>query len=84
MIEPRWKEEVVYWEGDQGYVLDAGWGLAPSVLYVPSSGVWDKSVPAWLRGRRDEVVGRLAEHSGHRVESTDAGYSPATGREISR
>ena len=39
-IEYRWKEEVVYWEGSQGFRFDAGWGADPSVLYVPSAGIW--------------------------------------------
>ena len=83
-IEPRWKEEVVYWEGDQGYQLDAGWGVEPGVLYVLSAAAWDSVVPPWLRGRRDEVVSRLAGRSGHRVEPTDDGYLPGGGREARR
>lgn len=83
-IEPRWKEEVVYWEGDRGYVLDAGWGADPGVLHVPSADAWDGAVPAWLRGRRDVVVSRLAEHSRHRVESNDAAYPPDVAREARR
>ena len=83
-IEPRWKEEVVYWEGAQGCVFDAGWGVDPGVLHVPSAASWDTAVPQWLRGRRDEVVRRLAEHSRHRIESTDAGRAPSGGREVRR
>ncbi len=80
-IEPRWKEEIVYWEGDRGFVLDAGWGVEPGILYVPSPAVWNSAVPPWLRGRRDEVVSRLAEHSRHRIEPTDDGYAPDSDRE---
>ena len=83
-IEPRWREEIVYWEGDQGYLLDAGWGVEPGVLYVPSAAVWDRVVPPWLRGRRQQVLTRLAEHSRHRIEPTDDGYSPDRGREAHR
>ena len=79
-IEPRWKEEVVYWEGAQGYVFDAGWGADPGVLYVPSPAMWDSAVPQWLQGRRDQVLGRLAEHSRHRMEPTNAGHAPSRGR----
>ena len=83
-IEPRWREEVVYWEGDKGYVFDADWGADPGVLHVPSPAVWDGAVPQWLIGRRDDVVRRLTEHSRHRIESTDAGYAPSSGREARR
>lgn len=83
-IEPRWKEEVVYWEGAHGYVFDAGWGVDPGVLYVPSSASWDSAVPQWLQGRRDEVVSRLAEHSRHRIAPTDAGHAADRGREARR
>ena len=82
-IEPRWKEEVVYWERDRGYVLDASWGVEPAVLHVPSAAVWDSVVPTWLRGRRDEVVSRLAERSRHRVAPHDD-CPPGKGREVQR
>ena len=83
-IEPRWKEEVVYWEGTQGYRLDAGWGVEPGVLYVPSAADWDRVVPPWLRGRRDHVVSRLAEHSRHRIEDADDPYTARDRREARR
>jgi hypothetical protein len=74
VIEWRWKEEVVYWEGEHGFRLDAGWGVDPPWLYVPSPRIWDMVVPEWLAGRRAEVVDRLAAHNGHRVMDDDAGY----------
>ena len=83
-IEPRWKEEVVYWEGDRGYIFQAGWGVEPGVLYVPSAAVWDSAVPSWLRGRRDEVVSRLAEHSRHSLDETAEGYTTDSSREVRR
>lgn len=83
-IEPRWREELVYWEGDRGYVLDTGWGVEPGVLYVPSPAIWDNAVPSWLRGRRDEVVHRLAMHSRHRIEPTDAYTASAVERQVRR
>lgn len=27
-IEFRWKEQVIYWEGDSGFIFDGGWGFA--------------------------------------------------------
>jgi hypothetical protein len=73
-ISYEWKEIVVYWEGDQGFEFDAAWGVAPGELYVPDATHWDAVVPQWLVGRRDEVVGRLVQHSAHTVKDTDSGY----------
>lgn len=73
-IEYRYKEEVVYWEGSHGFLFDAGWGVTPAVLYVPSADIWQEVMPAWLRQRRDEVVGRLRDHSAHSVQEDIHGY----------
>ncbi|MGN6608639.1 MAG: hypothetical protein ACTHMS_16720 [Jatrophihabitans sp.] len=73
-IESRWKEEVVYWEVDQGFLFDAGWGVTPGVLYVPSAEIWVEVMPDWLRYRRDEVVARLRQHSEHVLEEDVHGY----------
>lgn len=56
--------------------MDAGWGVEPPVLYVPSAGLWDRVGPPWLLGRRAEVVNRLAQRSKHLVQDTDDGYLP--------
>lgn len=64
-IEYRWKEEVIYWEGDRGFLFDAGWGVDPSVLHVPSTEIWHDVMPDWLRDRRSVVVQRLEQHSEH-------------------
>ncbi len=64
-VEPRWKEEVVYWEGQRGYLLDAAWGVEPHVLYVPLASDWDDVVPDWMQGRRDAVLDALRAESGH-------------------
>jgi hypothetical protein len=67
-VEPRWKEIVIYWEGDRGYAFPAGWGVEPPVLYVPNETAWTRSMPDWLRERRSEVIARLAAVSRHRLE----------------
>jgi hypothetical protein len=64
-IEDRWKEQVVYWEGDWGFLFDAGWGVEPPVLYIPAPDIWAEVMPGWCRERRDEVVARLRDHSNH-------------------
>ncbi len=70
-VKAKWKEEVVYREGDQSIVFDAGWGVEPPVLYVPSEWAWDLSTPAWLHGRRAEVVARLERDSRHVIAIDD-------------
>lgn len=73
-IEHRWKEETVYWEGQQGFLFDGGWGVEPPVLYVPASDIWSEVMPEWLRLDGAEVVARLAGFSGHRVVDDVHGY----------
>ena len=82
-IEFRWKEEVVYWEGKRGFLFDGGWGVDPLETYVPSSNLWDAVVPAWLVGRRDEVVERLRADTGHVVRD-DPGFLPGDHRDVLR
>ena len=72
--QPRWKEQVVYWEDGRGFVLDAGWGVDPPVLYVPSARLWDEVVPDWMAGRRSAVVDALRESSGHVLREDDHGW----------
>lgn len=67
-IEWRWKEQLIYWEDDQGFLFEAGWGVDPPTLYVPVPAVWDLVTPPWLHGRREEVVARLVAHGGHVLE----------------
>lgn len=58
-VEFRWKEEIVYWEGPDGFLFDGGWGVSPAVTYVPAAALWSEVMPDWLRERRDVVVARL-------------------------
>jgi hypothetical protein len=82
-IEFRWKEEVIYWEGDRGFMFDGGWGVDPPVTYVPDAASWDAFVPEWMRGRREEIVGRLRAEPGHVVLEAPLGVGPFD-REIVR
>jgi hypothetical protein len=70
-------EKLIYWEGDDGFQFDCGWGVNPYVVYLPDGHLWDEVVPAWLVGRRAEVAERLRRHSGYTVADTDAGYRPS-------
>lgn len=84
-IEFRWKEEVVYWEGARGAVFVGGWGVRPLVTVVPDADTWDRAVPAWLKGRHNEVVERLRAHPAHVVhEERDDSAVVATIREVWR
>lgn len=76
-VEFRWKEQIYYWEGDHGLYLDGGWGVRPTVTYVPSAAIWDDVVPEWARGRREQIVQRLIDSGPHRVVEGD--YRPGTG-----
>jgi hypothetical protein len=64
----RWKEEVIYWEGNEGCIFPGAWGADRLVTIVPDAKTWDRAVPAFLRGRHDEVVARLRAHPNHSVE----------------
>lgn len=82
-VEFRWKEQVVYWEGGRGYVFPGGWGVSPPVTYVAAGDAWDRVMPEWLKGRRDEVVRRLEDEAGHTVQ-IDPGYRGVDGEELTR
>jgi hypothetical protein len=73
-VESLYKEQLAYREGERSFVFDAAWGVDPYLVYVPDAATWDDVVPDWLRGRREEVVGRIAATSGHTVVETDTGY----------
>jgi len=67
-IEVRWPEMVTYWEGDEGFMFFGAWGVTPHVLVVPSAAVWDRVMPEWLHGRREVVLERLVERTGHVID----------------
>lgn len=71
-----WREELIYGEGERGFMFFAGWGSEQPTMYVPSTRIWDLAVPECLRGRREEVVRHLEVHSGHRLCETEEGYPP--------
>lgn len=76
-VEVRWEEELWYHEGDDAFCFECGWAESPYVCLVPSERLWDQVVPAWLRGRRDEILTRLREANdqhGHVLVDTEVGY----------
>ena len=82
-MEFRWKEEVIYWEGERGFAFDGAWGHDPLSTYVPTVAAWDNCVPPWMRGRRDVIVERLRAEAGHVVED-DPGFQAYPERELQR
>jgi hypothetical protein len=83
-VEFRWKEEVIYWEGNRGFVFDGGWGVAPMVTYIPDEATWDDVVPDWLVGKRQQVVERLALEPGHVLKATSDYSAHQSSRRITR
>ena len=65
-VEFYWKEEMVYWEGDRGFVFDGAWGREPISTVVPDPTSWEH-LPEWLRDRRELVLQRLRDCPGHAV-----------------
>lgn len=68
-------EKLLYWEGGDGFVFDSAWGVSPFITNVPANDVWDAVVPAWMIGRRAEIVARLRKHSHQTINESDRGYS---------
>jgi hypothetical protein len=68
-------EKLVYWEGDDGFVFDSAWGVSPFIAYLPANDLWDGVVPAWMVGRRAEIVDRLRKHSRQTINESGRGYS---------
>lgn len=58
-IREQWKEEMLYIEGDRQHSFECGWGGSPPVLYVPNVEAWEKRTPAWMHGRREEIIARI-------------------------
>jgi len=68
-------EKLVYWEGDDGFVFNSAWGVSPPIAYVPAVDVWDAVVPAWMVGRRAEIVDRMRKHSHQTIRESERGYN---------
>lgn len=76
-ITAKWKEVLIYAEGENEFVFSCGWGVHPGVIHVPSASCWEEATPEWMHGRRDEVIDRLQDWAkDHDVlEETDRGYT---------
>ena len=49
---------------------------APTRVHLPGEDAWDSQAPAWARGRRAEIVKRIAECAGHRTQFADLEEPP--------
>lgn len=78
ILRPVWKEELWYIEGENKFVFYCGWGVSPGYVYVPPAAEWDRCVPPFLRGRREQIIERLKtfDHS-HVDEMSYAPYKDA-------
>lgn len=57
---------IVYMEGDNRIEFQIDPGLkSPSVVHFPGRERWDTDLPAWARGRRDEIMERIKSKCGH-------------------
>ena len=67
-LYPKWKEQLIYEEGENSHSFECGWGVSPGYVYVPAAEDWDEVMPAFLCGRRAEIIWMLREKSGHIVD----------------
>jgi hypothetical protein len=74
-IAYEWKEMLTYWEGADGFAFDCAWGVDPGLVFVPPADRWDEVVPSWMVGRRETILQRLREFSGHAVKDDDKHWS---------
>jgi hypothetical protein len=62
-VDDRGRDTIVYRETVEGHLEDLGLDSqgfrGEYIVYVPSEPVWDRTVPAWARGRRSEIVERI-------------------------
>lgn len=57
---------VKYLEGKNALEFQVDPGLKePTVIHVPSAERWKSEMPAWTKGRRDEIITRLKEKCAH-------------------
>lgn len=71
----EWKELLVYTEPGGTYTFLCGWGKRPYGVGVPTAEHWDDAMPAWMHGRRDEILGRIAAWAGGRYVIDEYGPS---------
>lgn len=59
---------ILYCEGKHSIELTVEPGLKhPTIIHVPSASRWDEQMPAWARGRREEIMSRIGSKCAHLV-----------------
>ena len=57
---------IKYIEGDKFVEFNVDPGLkSPTVIHVPSPERWEQEMPEWVRGRRDEILGKVKPKCAH-------------------
>jgi len=57
---------IKYMEGKKSIEFQVDPGLkTSSIMYIPSPERWDADYPEWARNRRDEILARIKEKTGH-------------------
>jgi len=57
---------IKYMEGRDSIEFQVDPGLkTPTIIHIPSQVRWDSELPEWVRGRRDEIIGRIKEKTAH-------------------
>jgi hypothetical protein len=66
-FKEEWKELLVYTDPGGTYTFLCGWGNfeRPFSVGVPTAEYWDRGMPEFMRGRRDEILDRLRKWAGN-------------------
>ena len=59
---------ILYSEGRKTAELKVEPGLkGPTIIHIPSHDNWNKSMPEWMHGRRDQIIDRIARRCKHMI-----------------
>lgn len=57
---------ILYSEGKNNIELKVEPGLkGPTLIHIPSPESWNKNMPEWMHGRRDQIIDRIASRCKH-------------------
>jgi hypothetical protein len=71
-VEIRWKEILIYREGENELEFFIPMGVKPPwPLEFPSESTWNKTVPDWAKGRRNEIMKRISKDHNIKIVITN-------------
>lgn len=75
-FKEEWKELLVYTDPGGTYTFLCGWGdfTRPFSVGVPTAEYWDRAMPDFMCGRRDEILDRLRKWAGNNYDIDE--YEP--------